>query len=197
MTFRAIVVADDDTALYDLTGERSAKMRRNGRILMEATVVGPTGAAAAGGYTSTGVFTPAAAAYSAGDIMQGAVAFANVGPALGGDVLITNVRLRVDASALQASEAAYTLHLYSVTPPSALADNAAWDLPSGDRASYLGSISLGTPVDLGSTLWIETTGINKQITVPSGGSVFGYLVTAAGFTATAAARNVTLKALAA
>lgn len=154
-------------------------------------------AVAAGGYSSTAVFTPAAAAYAAGDIMQGAREFTNLGRATGGEVVITGAILRVDTTALQASEASYTLHLYSVTPPSALADNAAWDLPSGDRVSYLGSITLGTPVDVGSTLRIETNGINKQITVPSGGSVFGYLVTAAGFTATAVARNVTLKALAA
>lgn len=148
-------------------------------------------------FTSTGVFTPAAAAYLAGDIMQGAREFTNIGPSGGGDVLITNSRLRVDETAVQSGETSYTLHLYSVTPPSALADNAVWDLPSGDRASYLGSIALGTVVDVGSTLWVVQTGLTVQVTVPSGGSLFGYLVTAGGFTATATARNVTLKALSA
>ena len=167
------------------------------RDSLPVTLVNSNGSAASGGFTSTATFTPAAAAYLAGDTMSVAQTFANIGPALGGEVLITNASLRVDTTALQASEAAYTLHLYSATPPSALADNAVWDLPSGDRAFYLGSISLGTPVDLGSTLRVETTGINKQITVPSGGSVFGYLVTAAGFTATAVGRVVALKALAA
>jgi hypothetical protein len=84
-----------------------------------------------------------------------------------------------------------------VTPPSALADNAAWDLPSGDRASYVGSIALGTVVDVGSTLYVEQTGLTKQIIVPAGGSLFGYLVTNGAFTATAAARVVTLMALSA
>jgi len=168
-----------------------------GRIAIDADTPAESIYTRGMGFTGTGVFTPAATAYSAGDIMQGAVEFTNIGPTLGGDVLITNARLRVDASAVQSGETSYTLHLYSVTPPSALADNAAWDLPSGDRTSYLGSVALGAPVDVGSTLWVETTGINKQITVPTGGSVFGYLVTVGGFTATAAARNVILKALAA
>ena len=149
-----------------------------------------------GGYTSTATFTPAAAAYSAGDIMQGAREFTNIGPA-GGEVLIVNTRLRVDASAIVSGETSYTLHLYSVTPPSALADNAVWDLPAGDRASYMGSVSLGTVVDLGSTIFVEQTGLTKQVTVPAGGSLFGYLVTNGGFTATGAPRTVLLKTLSA
>ena len=149
------------------------------------------------GYTSTATFTPAAAAYLAGDIMQGARQFTNIGPAGGGEVLIVNTRLRVDAAALVSGETSYTLHLYSVTPPSALADNAVWDLPSGDRASYMGAVALGTPVDLGSTCFIEQTGLAKQVTVPSGGSLFGYLVTNGGFTATGAVRTVLIKTLSA
>lgn len=136
-------------------------------------------------------FTPAAAAYGAGDIMEGAKVFTNLGPQGGGVIKIIGASLRVDASALQASEAAYTLHLYNVTPPSALADNAAWDLPSGDRASYLGKIALGTPVDLGSTLWVETHTFNKRIKCLSA-NIYAYLATDAGFTPTAAARVVTL-----
>lgn len=149
------------------------------------------------GFTSTATFTPAAAAYLAGDIMQGAREFTNVGPIDGGEVLIVNTRLRVDASAIVSGETSYTLHLYSVTPPSALADNAVWDLPAGDRASYMGSVSLGTVVDLGSTIFVEQTGLTKQVTVPVGGSLFGYLVTNGGFTATGALRTVLLKTLSA
>lgn len=154
-----------------------------------------TPATQGGGYLSSATFTPAAAAYAAGDIMEGAKEFASIGPSGGGAILITNTRLRVDANAVQSGETSYTLQLYTVTPPSALADNAAWDLPSGDRASYVGSIALGTVVDLGSTLWVEQTSLVKQITVPSGGSLFGYLVTVGAFTATAAARVVTMTAL--
>lgn len=149
------------------------------------------------GFVSSATFTPAASPYSAGDIMEGAKAFALVGPTAGGAVIITNTRLRVDHTAVISGETSYTIQLYTVTPPSALADNAAWDLPSGDRASYVGSIALGTVVDVGSTLYVEQTGLTKQINVPAGGSLFGYLVTNGAFTPTAAARVVTLMALSA
>jgi len=149
------------------------------------------------GYVSSATFTPAAAAYLAGDIIEGAKTFSLIGPSTGGAILITNTRLRVDASAVQSGETSYTIHLYTVTPPSALADNAVWNLPSGDRASYVGSIALGTVVDVGDTLFVEQTGLTKQIVVPAGGSLFGYLVTNGAFTATAAARVVTLMALSA
>lgn len=92
--------------------------------------------------------------------------------------------LRVDLAAVISGMTSYTLHLYNVTPPSALGDNAAWDLPSGDRSAYLGSISLGTPADVGSTLYIETQNHNKRVKL-SGTSLFGYLVTAGGFTPSA------------
>ncbi len=77
----------------------------------------------------------------------------------------------------------FRLHLYNTRPASALADNAAWDLPSGDRSAYLGYVDLGTPVDVGSTLFVQTTGIgSKQIKMGVTSSLFGYLVTNGGFT---------------
>jgi hypothetical protein len=157
----------------------------------------PLSSGGSGGYTSSATFTPTAVSYTAGNSMGTAGAFANIAPAAGGAVLISNTRLRVNETAVQSGETSYTLHLYTVTPPSALANNSAWDLPSGDRASYVGFIALGTVVDVGSTLWVEQTGLAKQITVPAGGSLFGYLVTNGTFTATVASRVVTLTALAA
>lgn len=126
-----------------------------------------------------------ATAYTANDVLgatAAAITFPSVGPAAGGEVLITTVKLEIDVAAIPSGMTSFRLYLYSVTPPSALADNAAWDLPSGDRASFKGYVDIGTPVDLGSTLYVETLQVNKQITVPSGGSLFGYLVTNGGFT---------------
>jgi hypothetical protein len=65
-------------------------------------------------------------------------------------------------------------------------------LPSGDRAAYLGSLAIGTPVDVGSTLVVETDDLRKQITVASTGKIFAELVTVGAFTATATARKVVL-----
>lgn len=122
--------------------------------------------------------------YNAGDALGAAAAaltFANVGPAAGGEVVIQSVQLEADIAAVPASQTSWVLYLYSVTPPSALADNAAWDLPAGDRASFLGSVAISAMVDLGSTLYIEMNNVGKQVTLASG-SLFGYLVTVAGFT---------------
>lgn len=148
------------------------------------------------GYVSSATFTPAAAAYSAVDVMDAAKEFVKLGPTRGAEVKVETVEFEVDTTGLQASEATYRLYLYSVTPPSAIADNGAWDLPSGDRASFRGYIDLLTPVDLGSTLYVKTISDGTHLSIPAGGSLFGYLVTIAGFTATAVARKVTLHTVA-
>jgi hypothetical protein len=119
-------------------------------------------------------------AYSAGDVVGGAITFANMGTS-GGRIMLTSSQLELDIAAIPTGMTSFFVALYSVTPPSALADNAAWDLPSGDRASFLGIVQLGTPVDLGSTLYVEQNIINKQIKL-AGTSAFGYLVTATGYT---------------
>ena len=130
-------------------------------------------------------------AYTANDVIgaatdaTAALTFAKMGQP-NSVIQITSCSLEIDATALIASETTHRLYLYSVTPPSALADNVAWDLPSGDRASFLGYIDLGTVVDLGSTLWVETRGINKQLKLGASGSLFGYLTTAGGYTPTSA-----------
>lgn len=136
-------------------------------------------------------------AYTAGDVIgigtgaggatagPAALTF-TAGPTAGGEVIITSASIEVDASAVPAGMGNMRLHLYNVTPPSALVDNAAWDLPSGDRASYLGYVDIGTPVDLGSTLYVQADGINKQITL-AGADVYGYLQTIGAFTPSSAA----------
>jgi hypothetical protein len=122
--------------------------------------------------------------YLAGDVVGAAAAaitFPTMGPAAGGEVIITSLTFERDVAAVVAGETSYTLYLYNVTPPSALADNDPFDLPAGDRAAYLGSINVGTPVDLGSTLYVAQDGINKQVTLASS-NLYGYLVTAGAYT---------------
>lgn len=125
-------------------------------------------------------------AYLANDVLgaatgaTAALTFASIGRH-GGLIMLTSVELEIDRTAVISGETSYRLYLYNVTPPSALGDNAAWNLPSGDRASYLGYVDLGTPVDLGSTLYVQTTQINKQLKLASA-SLFGYLVTIGPYT---------------
>lgn len=140
-------------------------------------------------------------AYTANDVIgaatgsTAAIEFTSMGPS-GVEVLLTSAALECDAAAVISGEAGYRLHLYGVTPPSALGDNAAWDLPSGDRASYLGFIDIGQPVDLGSTLYCEANNLGKQIKL-TGTSIFGYLVTLGAFTpASATVRKITLHTVA-
>jgi hypothetical protein len=120
--------------------------------------------------------------YTAGDVVGGAITFPSMGPSAG-HVLLTSCDLRVDIAAIPSGMTSFRLYLYSATPPSALADNAAWDLPSGDRASYIGYIDLGAPLDLGSTLFTQVDQINKQCKLgTSETALYGYLVTTGGFT---------------
>lgn len=129
-------------------------------------------------------------AYSDGDIVgatAAAITFTNLGPA-SGFISLNDADLRIDLAAVPAGMTSFRLHLYNATPPSALADNASWDLPSGDRASYLGYVDLGSPIDVGSTLFVQTGGTGaKNIAMGVTASLFGYLVTNTGYTPTSAA----------
>ena len=164
--------------------------------MSNATLVEVTGTAAVQGYGYLSSVTLTRTAdtniYAANDVIgaatgsTAALTFANIGPTGGGEVFITTVQFEIDLAAVISGMTSFRLYLYSATPPSALGDNAAWDLPSGDRATFLEYIDLGTPVDLGSTLFVQSAQINQQITVPSGGSLFAYLVTIGSYTPSSA-----------
>jgi hypothetical protein len=125
-------------------------------------------------------------AYAIGDVVGGgdgstttaAITFTGFAA---GEWWIPNVELYIGSTALQSGEGSYSLHLYNAAPATVLVDNAAWDVTSGDRAKYLGRIDLGTPVDLGSTIRVDTPAVNRQITV-TGTTVLGFLQTNAAFT---------------
>jgi hypothetical protein len=134
-------------------------------------------------YGGTGVTVTRPAnttAYAAGDVVGGAITFASMAPAAG-VIWISSAALEIDVTAIPSGMTSFRLYLYSVTPPSGLGDNAAFDLPSGDRASFLGFINLGTPEDLGSTLYAQADNIGHPIRA-AGTAIYGYLVTAGGFT---------------
>lgn len=144
---------------------------------------------ASNAYTSAPTVTRPAntTPYAAGDVVgatAAAITFPSAGPS-GGHVLVTTDNLRIDLAAVPSGMTSFRLYLYNVTPPSALADNAVWDLSSGDRAGFLGYLDLGTPVDLGSTLFVQTINPGLQVKLATGStSLFGYLVTAAIYTPT-------------
>lgn len=120
--------------------------------------------------------------YTAGDVVGGVITFTEAGSP-GAHVLITSADLRIDVAAIPAGMTSFRLHLYRESPASALLDNAVWDLPAGDRNAYAGYIDLGSPADVGSTLFAQVDAVNKQVKLADGStSLFGYLVTNGAFT---------------
>lgn len=128
-------------------------------------------------------------AYTGNDVIgaatgsTAAIEFQSMGPS-GGRVIIVSAELEIAAAAIISGETSYRLYLYNVTPPGAYGDNTAHDLPSGDRTAFLGFVDLGTPVDLGSTLYVQTDNIMKAVKL-AGTSIFAYLVTVGPYTPTA------------
>lgn len=119
--------------------------------------------------------------YSAGDVVGGAIDLGVLGNSAK-PVQIVGIDLEYDVTAIPAGMTTFLLYLYSVTPPSAIADNGAFDVASGDRASLLGNpIPLGGLTDIGSTLLGGVTGLLKQCLL-AGTHLFAYLVTVAGWT---------------
>jgi hypothetical protein len=77
----------------------------------------------------------------------------NIGPS-GGWVLVQSVRLMIGLSAVTSGMGAFRLHFYTASP-TAILDNAAFNLASGEVASYAGYVDLPTPQDFGSTLYTQ------------------------------------------
>jgi hypothetical protein len=69
-------------------------------------------------------------------------------------VLIQSLSLVLSDSTVPSGMGAFRVHLYSASP-TAIADNAPFDLVSGERASYLGFVDLAAPQDLGSTIYTQ------------------------------------------
>lgn len=142
------------------------------------------------GYSASATFTPAAAEHTAGDVVGGAQEFA-LGAQSGALLRIVGASLRVNGGTQETST--WRLYLYSVTPPSAAADDAAYALPSGDRASFLTYFDFAQLIDLGDTLYIEAA--PDKLAQLSGTSLFGYLVNLTTLTPAAVAHVVTLHAV--
>ena len=151
-------------------------------------------------YSASATFTPAAASHVAGDAHGAAAEFVfrdRLGgvPATGSHVTIVSATLQINGGTIETT--AWRLHLYTVTPPSAYADDAAWDISNAtDLTSYLGYVDLSQVLDFGTTLYIDMPNLNKRIKM-AGTSVFGYLVNGTTLTPQAVAHIVTLHCVAA
>lgn len=160
--------------------------------------IGSAGGGASAGYSASASFTPAAAGHTAPASVGVAAEFVWLDkdgnpPPTGAHLIITSADLIIAGASAEAT--AWRLEKFSVTPPSALADTGAWVLPSGDRASYLGHVDLGTAVDKVDTQWVQTDGINRHIKL-AGVTSFGYLTNLTTLTPAAVAHTVALRAIA-
>lgn len=123
---------------------------------------------------------------AAGEILE----FANLGGA-GDMIAILGARLSAAVSAVPAGCSGYHLHLYNASP-TAIADNAAYNLPAGDLAKYLGYITISTPIDLGANIFSEDDNLNFTAKL-EGTSLYGILQTIGAYTPTAnAVKTITL-----
>jgi hypothetical protein len=97
-------------------------------------------------------------AYTAGDVVgdtggSAIITLPSIGPS-GGYVLVQSVSLVFSDAAVISGMAAFRLHFYSASP-TAIADNAAFDLVSGDRGAYMGFVDIPAPQDMGSSLFTQ------------------------------------------
>ena len=168
----------------------------SGNIVPATTLVDSAGNDLGGGnsgITASADFTAIAAAYGGGDIQGGSGEFAftdrnGVAVPAGSLIRVLTSIVKIDLNAVPSGQTSFTLQSYSVTQPSAQADNDAWTMVSGDLASYKGGLPLGTPVGIGGCLYVKTTFIDPITGAPgfdiklASSSLFGRLVTDGGHT---------------
>ena len=132
-------------------------------------------------------------AYTAGDVVGIADAGtpANAGSAIhaltgvtASDryVIVQEVQLLIHVAAVPSGMAGFRVHFYNESP-TAILDNAAYDLVANDRAKWLGAVELPTPVDRGSTLVSSVTYPGNVLKLASGSTtLYAQLETLGGFT---------------
>jgi len=107
--------------------------------------------------------------------------FKNLGK-LGGFVQLQSIRLQIHVGSIPSGMVNFRLHFYR-TSPTAIADNAVFNLVAADREPYIGFIDLPAPQDFGDTLisQVDYAGFLLQFTGNSN-SVFAQLQTLGTFT---------------
>lgn len=143
---------------------------------------------AGGAYRATTTITRPSntTAYTAGDVVgdtggSAIITLTNAGPK-GGYALIQSVSLVFSDSSVPSGMASFRVHFYNASP-TAIADNAAFDLVSGERSSYLGYVDLATPQDFGSTLYTQVDYPGRMVKFASGvGNFFAEIETKGAYT---------------
>ncbi len=117
--------------------------------------------------------------YAVGDVVGTNPAtnltFANILNTAGAQFVILGANMEVDSSAVPTNMGNFRLHLYNAAP-TAILDNSPFNLPSADRAKYLGYMTLATPVLLGDTLWSQNDNKNFAGKLAAGSSTLSGMV---------------------
>ena len=177
-------------------GQATVNLQNLGRLVsvsnaLPVVISSPSSTATEGAVSTVSfVRTADVVAYSANDVIginAAGVAgsaihtFALAGPA-GGNVIVTGWDLTIDATAIPAGMTTFLLHLYDASP-TAIVDNAAFNLVTADQLKHLAVLDNATMVDYGNSLFGATTKVDYQLKLASSvTSLFGQLVTNAAFT---------------
>ena len=145
------------------------------------------------GFKTLAITLPATpAAYAAKDVVGGLLTFDNMQYSGGGNLVLISANLLIGASAIPSGMSAFEIHMYNASPPSAYADNAAWDLPPGDTPYYMGKVTLYTPTDEGSSLFTYEDNITKDLALTTE-NIYAYLVTVGSYTPAAGSEVYRIK----
>jgi hypothetical protein len=139
-------------------------------------------------YRSTAAFVRPSntTAYTAGDVVGGTGGSAihtltTAGPS-GGYVFIQSISMATYDTSVPAGMASFRVHFYNASP-TAIADNAAFDLLTTDHGKYLGYVDLPTPQDFGSSIYTQVDYSGRLIKLATGStSLFIEIETKGAFT---------------
>ena len=125
-------------------------------------------------------------AYTTGDVVgstggSAILTLSSIGPSAG-FILIQSAALIFSDNTVPAGMGAFRIHFYNASP-TAIADNAPFDLVSGDRALYMGYIDLPAPQDLGSTIYTQVDYPGRLIKLATAStSLFAQIETRGAYT---------------
>ena len=135
--------------------------------------------------------------YAANTVYGGALQLiSSPAPIAGQWVVITDIDIIFNFSALPPGMAGFKLYLYQITPPSAVGDTGAYSLPPVDRASiiYYDGLSIGNAKGANGAGSVVLQMNNINVAVPlNGTSFFAYLVSINPFTPAAASETATIR----
>lgn len=111
-----------------------------------------------------------ASGYIAGDVLGASGSavhtLSGAGPS-GGFVILQSASLIFSDSTVPSGMGAFRVHFF-MDAPTAITDNAPFDLTSGDRTKYAGYVDMPTPLDFGSTIYTQVDYPGRTIKLTSG-----------------------------